>query len=166
MVRNSFGLVPRPDCIASRVGLFNLGCYFWLHKFRHAFPISGWEALPGRGLLSLLHNGTCEAKNTNLNLKAPPWRWWNILNLSQWEVFDILIAHPVHLMGNCDCSTLPRFQSTMEEAEDMSSPTQVPSSSTSSSGRQCSSFKAMVPLDSIFFGGDLESQDAIQNQVE
>ena len=50
-----------------RVGLFNLGCYLWLHKFRHASPISGREALPGRGLLSLLHNGTCEAKDSNLN---------------------------------------------------------------------------------------------------
>ena len=26
--------------------------------------------MPGRGLLSLLHNGTCEAKNTNLNYNA------------------------------------------------------------------------------------------------
>ena len=25
--------------VVARVGLFNLGCYSWLHKFRHAFPI-------------------------------------------------------------------------------------------------------------------------------
>ena len=29
--------------------------------------------MPGRGLLSLLHNGTCEAKNTNLNYNAGLW---------------------------------------------------------------------------------------------
>ena len=28
---------------------------------------------PGRGLLSPLHNGTCEAKNTNLNYTAGLW---------------------------------------------------------------------------------------------
>ena len=55
------------ECDICRAALFNLGWYFSLQKFCHAFPISGWEALPGRGLLSLLHNGTCEAKNTNLH---------------------------------------------------------------------------------------------------
>ena len=55
------------------MGLLNLGCSFWHQKFCRAPPVSGWEVLPGRGLLSLLHNGTCEAKNANLDLKAPLW---------------------------------------------------------------------------------------------
>ena len=53
--------------VTFREGLFNVGWYFWLHKFRHTSPISGKDALPGHGLLCLLHNGTCEAENTNLH---------------------------------------------------------------------------------------------------
>ena len=62
-------------CVTVRVRArhHNLGCSFLRQKFRHASPISGREALPGCGLLSLLHNGTCEAKNTNLNYNAGLW---------------------------------------------------------------------------------------------
>ena len=70
-------------CIISRARHRNLGCSFWRQKFRHSFPISGWEALPGHGLLSLLLNGTCDAKNTNLNYNAG--LWLRAMNDFRWD---------------------------------------------------------------------------------